>query len=1295
MNYLKRNICLIVCAVLSMVVWADDNKLSGTPIGSSRSWNYASNIATTTANTPSCAFDGDPSTYFAAYEQSMGWVGLDLGTPHVISRLGFQPKNNENGARRMLLGVFEGANNPDFSDAIPLYLIPETPANKEMHYADVNVSRGVRYVRYVGPAGTHCDIAELAFYGTEGEGTDEKFYQITCLPTISIHVANNGVPSNKGEDFESTITIVYEGGTLIQEYPLLTRVRGNFSATHENKPYRIKFNDGKSHHMLKGSAHDESPAKAKKWTLINSFGDKTLIRNNIAFEISRRVEMNYTPYCRNVDLLLNGEYRGTYQLTDWLGIDENRVNITEMSDADTEGEALTGGYFIEMNGYAGSDPVNFTSKHGNPVTVHSPEDDWIQSSQFNYIRKHFNQMEDLVYANDYTDPEKGYRKMLDLDSFLKYFLSCELAGNTDMIWQVFMYKERGDDHIYTGPVWDNDLAMDNDGSVYPGNKRKDWTYTVRCAGNWGGLITRVLSDGNAMARLQDIWAELRDKDAFTSESMAAYVDSLRALVNESQRLNFIRWPYLTQQVHCNPKVWGTWDAEVDCVRDYVAGRVNWMDNKLRYSQLEEEDGHYLISTPRDLIFFAKMVNNGQVEANAVLTADLDMSYTVEKFIPIGDVEHIFCGSFDGKGHTINGLRVEGTLNVGLFGVIGNHAQISNLTMGADCTMQGTKYVGALVGSARGTKPSVIANCGSMALVKASQNYAGGLVGGVTSARLSMTDCYHAGTVESANEGAAMIGWAYQAEIRNCFNTGSVTGSVQGKEFANTDILVAQNCYDTQAGQVNAIESSQVQSGELCWLLNNQGERRVWHQNIDNGQKQDAFPLPRNGHGAVYETEDGRYTNVNPNLKGFRYFKLDISGVRGGNGNLIQFSEFDILDNSYSEYTDLSVYKGTESNIPNENWMNVADNSTGTKYCADFQGRATFLFDAGREVEVCGYRIYTANDTQGYSDRNPVTWTLSGSNTYTTDEDDPNWIVLDEKENDETLQAANFTPYDFYLTFDISSITLNQTTALLNMEDELQLEVNVNPATMTPLADITWSSSDMNVATVDANGHVRPTGLGTCLVTATSGFAKGLVASCEVTVTDQLLGYRYFLLAIDKTQGESVIQLSEFDLIDNARKEVEDLSVVTSNGNYFDNEHWNNLCDNEVSTKWCGNFRGGAYCIFDAGKRINPAAYRMYTANDTQDYSGRNPSSWRLYGSNTSTDDDTDARWKLLDERKNDFTMGATNFTPYDFEITYKPSAISQTSEMAEAQPIYDLQGRRVTKPAQGIYIQGGKKILVR
>ena len=95
-----------------------DAKLSGTVIGTEKSVDYGTDSESTTVNTRECAFDGNLNTYFAAYDRSYAWVGLDLGEPHIITRIGWAPAKRSRGDERILLGVFEGANTPDFMDAI-------------------------------------------------------------------------------------------------------------------------------------------------------------------------------------------------------------------------------------------------------------------------------------------------------------------------------------------------------------------------------------------------------------------------------------------------------------------------------------------------------------------------------------------------------------------------------------------------------------------------------------------------------------------------------------------------------------------------------------------------------------------------------------------------------------------------------------------------------------------------------------------------------------------------------------------------------------------------------------------------------------------------------------------------------------------------------------------------------------------------------------------------------------------------------------------------------------------------
>ena len=1200
------------------------------------------------------AFDGDVKTYYSTSSNEMQWVGLDLGEPYVITRVGYTPAPGSQGADRMLLSLFEGANSPDFMDAMPLYLISNKPANGTATTADVNVSCGFRYVRYVGSSGSYCNIAELQFFGHAGEGDDSQFYQITNLPTLSIHVKDNITPVNRGEDFESQSVLIYEGGTLTQEYPILFRVRGNYSASHENKAFRVKFNDGKSHHMMKGG-RNESPAKAKKWVLINSYRDKTLMRNPVAWAMSKRVEKEWTPWSQIVDLVVNGDYRGTYTLADHVDLDKDRIDITEMSETDVDEETITGGYYVEVDNNATREPRYFWSSHGNPISIHEPDDDVIQDVQFQYIQDTWNNMENTVFGPEYTDGENGLRSVLDMESFLRWFLASEFNGNTDMICQVFMFKERGDDHFYTGPVWDADLALENDQTTYPANERYDWTYKVRQTGNWGQFVSRVLSDPTVFAQLEEMWAKLRKDGAFNPEDVAADVDSLREEVRASATLNFIRWPYLNQWISLNPVVPGSWEKEVDRVRDFVRDRVEWMDYMLSYG-LHKKGGIYQIDKAEDLVTFCRLVNEeGETEAKAELLNDIDMKDYNGEFRPIGTALNVFSGSFDGKGHTIRNLHINGDNALGFFGNIGS-CTLSNIVFDTTCTVEGKTYVGMLAGYAHDDAAIIIGieNNGS---VTATGNNAGALVGYVGGfATLNVTNCCNTGTVTAPYNAAALIGpSAGKVTVANSYNIGVITGVTEGKEFAFAGKgLSIDNCWDYTSSQTNNMTPEQVDNGYLCYQLNyndNTG-KGSWRQNLDNGRKHDNWPVLRRTSGRVYEGTDG-FTNYNADAPRYRYYNLVITEIVNGSSGTIQFSEFDILDDTSNEAEDLYIYDGGPEGYNNENWENAADNNVHTKYCAGFYGSSYFLFDAMDDVEPYGYRIYTANDTGNNPDRNPCSWKLYGSDTQLTDPNDPDWVLLDERNDDRSLPAANYMPTDFVISDPVPSLMLDKHSATLLPGEEMQLKVyteNIDPQGL----KLQWITTDEAVASVNGEGLVVANGVGTADIIVSALQDKTLCDTCTITVVKERKGYRYYQFAVDDVKSGSSIQLSEINLLDQNGEEITPLALYAYTGTYYSNEMQENLFDDNVYTKYCGPFDATLYLYIDAGQEVSLSGYRLITANDTQSFPGRNPVSWSLFGSNIQSEVPEDDCWTLLDCRENDDTLGPFNYQPYDFSITSLP-----------------------------------------
>ena len=539
------------------VIEFGDGLLKGTVIGTQTSVDYATGSSSMLVNTRAMAFDGKFDTFFASYDRSGTWVGLDLGEPHIITKVGCAPRSTQES--RVALALFEGANMADFSDALPLAIVKEKGTSGKLSYLDVDCSRAFRYVRYVGPHDARCNVAEVEFYGYKAAGDDTRLPRLTNLPTVVINTANAQAIASKETYVSANIYILSDEG-LLDCTGSEIKGRGNASWDFPKKPYKMKF--AEKQHVL------GSPAKDKKWTLINNYGDKTLMRNILAFEVSRRVGMAYTPFCAPVDVIVNGEYQGCYQLCDQVEVGKERVPAKD-------------GYLIEIDAYATGEAVYFYSSKGTPVTIKYPDDEVITWDQISFVEDFYGRMETALFAAYYQSAKSGYRKYMDVDSFLQNFIVGEFCGNTDTYWSMYMYKDGAEGPLFTGPAWDYDLAFENDQRTYPINSLYDYIYANAgsvASGSVRDMVNRIVKqDPDAKARLLELWEQAKPQLA----SMNDYVTETAALLDESQILNFLRWPILNQRVHQNFQATGSYEGEVNTVKQYITARLSRLDQLIR------------------------------------------------------------------------------------------------------------------------------------------------------------------------------------------------------------------------------------------------------------------------------------------------------------------------------------------------------------------------------------------------------------------------------------------------------------------------------------------------------------------------------------------------------------------------------------------------------------------------------------------------------------------------------------------------------------------------------------------
>ena len=128
--------------------------------------------------------------------------------------------------------------------------------------------------------------------------------------------------------------------------------------------------------------------KSKHWILLAAYADWLAHgRNYLAFKISEKMGMPYTPGCVPCEVVLNGDYIGMYFLTEQIRIAKERVNITEQDDEETDSTLITGGWLLEIDNYTETNQIRFTDpakpNKTMKVTYHDPEE--LSDVQLNYL----------------------------------------------------------------------------------------------------------------------------------------------------------------------------------------------------------------------------------------------------------------------------------------------------------------------------------------------------------------------------------------------------------------------------------------------------------------------------------------------------------------------------------------------------------------------------------------------------------------------------------------------------------------------------------------------------------------------------------------------------------------------------------------------------------------------------------------------------------------------------------------------------------------------------------------------
>lgn len=406
--------------------------------------------------------------------------------------------------------------------------------------------------------------------------------KVPKLPVIRINTENAYPILDKKNYIPGTVVIEDPDGAYWDTPRLEVKIvengvrgRGNSTWDMPKKPYKIKFDEKIS---IFGLGED------KEWVLLANYADKTLLRNVVAMKLSEIVGMEWTPSMLPVEVYLNDEYMGCYTFSEHKKVSKYRVDLDIVGESDNSGDAVTGDYYMEIEQNLDETTCFRTSICGIPMMFSDPEVP--TAAQYDYIVGYFYDAENALMGNNFTDPENGWQKYIDIESFAKAYIVNELTKNIDgnMRKSSFITKEKGK-KLEMYHLWDYDLTLGNcnylddefgatdgpEGWFIKDFSCNYWTHGWNHT-NW---YTRLTDDPAFCAKVKEIWNAHHEE----LSSIPEFIDLKAMIMEDAQKRNFKRWDILNISVWPNVVVKGSYAGEVDYLKDYYTKRFNWLDGK--------------------------------------------------------------------------------------------------------------------------------------------------------------------------------------------------------------------------------------------------------------------------------------------------------------------------------------------------------------------------------------------------------------------------------------------------------------------------------------------------------------------------------------------------------------------------------------------------------------------------------------------------------------------------------------------------------------------------------------------
>lgn len=455
------------------------------------------------------------------------------------------------------------------------------------------------------PQKTNLPTVYLQIYKTDYDAeTDKSSIRINSEGNAELEALNYIFHDEKKHDwyYRAKIIIRDDWGTIKERNEWLgVRGRGNstwhigyFGDTYwqPKKPFRLKF-DTKADLLTGKNESGEivnDYATDKNWTLLANYYDATLIRNGLAAALQKRMGMPFVPAAKYVDLVINNQYFGTYQISDHVNIADRRVPIDEDTGYFFEGNVL------DPNGRFQEDPyiaINFGSNGSDYgadflLNVKNPDPDIATESgtstdpKYNDVKAKLEKVAKLLYKPE-TDTDDTWRRYVEMQPAVDAFIVSELSANYDATYgNNYFYMNNIDSKIVFCPIWDLDLTWNYKIDSKDIQGKHFWEFKIT---PFSQLCEKAYNDPYFMKAVYERWQELNNNglETFLKET----AQELKNTVSQSAALNYTSRDQGGAGAYYNLNSWNdnnyynSLDEAYTVLTNFVTDRVTYVQTEFK------------------------------------------------------------------------------------------------------------------------------------------------------------------------------------------------------------------------------------------------------------------------------------------------------------------------------------------------------------------------------------------------------------------------------------------------------------------------------------------------------------------------------------------------------------------------------------------------------------------------------------------------------------------------------------------------------------------------------------------